>query len=389
MNATRMQGSYVRDPNKKIKVEFERAPLKVRLKEKYLSLFFAKKVVWYLFRLVLLIGISYVILFPFISKIAGSFMEFQDFVDVSVRLIPKHFTLDTYLVIYEELSYLTAFFNTFVISIGSAIIQTFICCVIGYGFAKFKFKGSKWIFLLVMLTMIIPHPTLQLSMLKSFQSFDINLLTPISTVISFFANLFGTLFNAPWADMNATTEFGLIQLIGIITGNPDLASGINMTNTYFPFIVLSLFGLGFKNGLYIFLLRQFFRGVPDELEESAYIDGTGVFRTFIKIILPLSIPMMITVFLFAFSWQWTDTFYTNLFISPNSGVPLLVHMIEETPPTLLKQINAIQEGAASTYMFSAVRGTIGIMIIMPLVIVYVFCQKFLVQGIERSGLTAD
>ena len=75
MNATK----NLRDPHKKIKVEFERAPLKVRLKEKYLSLFFAKKLVWYLFRLVLLIGVCFVVIYPFITKIAASFMEFQDF----------------------------------------------------------------------------------------------------------------------------------------------------------------------------------------------------------------------------------------------------------------------------------------------------------------------
>ena len=71
---------------------------------------------------------------------------------------------------------------------------------------------------------------------------------------------------------------------------------MDICNTYFPLIVLSLGGLAFKNGLYIFLLRQFFRGIPDELEESAYMDGSGPIRTFLQIILPLSIPMMITVF---------------------------------------------------------------------------------------------
>ncbi len=363
MNATKAQGSFIRDPNKKIKVEFERAPLKVRLKEKYLSLFFAKKLIWYLFRLVLLIGISYVVLFPFITKIAGSFMEFRDFADVTVRIIPRHFTMNTYIAIFNELDYVTAFLNTLVISVGCAVIQTLVCCVIGYGFAKFKFKGSKWIFLLVMLTMIIPHPTLQLAMAKFFQDFD--LAGPINTILG-----------GP----------GLFQALDQLGGNAE-AAGLNMMNTYFPFIILSIFGIGFKNGLYIFLLRQFFRGVPDELEESAYIDGSGVFKTFVKIILPLSIPMMITVFLFAFSWQWTDSFYTNLFISPNSGVPLLVHLIEKTPASLIREANSFT--AVSSLIYSAIRGTTGIMLILPLVIVYVFCQKFLVQGIERSGLTAD
>jgi multiple sugar transport system permease protein len=291
-------------------------------------------------------------------------MEFQDFADVTVRIVPKHFTLNTYEAIFNELDYVTKFLNTFVIAVGSAVLQTLVCCVIGYGFAKFKFKGSKWIFMLVMLTMIIPHPTLKLSLLKFFQEFDIA--GPISTILG-----------GP----------GILELLGI--AGVEGAPALNFTNTYFPFIILSLCGLGFKNGLYIFLLRQFFRGVPDELEESAYIDGTGVFKTFIKIILPLSVPMMITVFLFAFSWQWTDTFYTELFISPNGGVPLLTHLIEKTPASLIKEINNIQEGGAANYIYSAIRGTAGIMIIMPLVIVYVFCQKFLVQGIERSGLTAD
>lgn len=351
MNAT------IRDPHKKIKVDFERAPLKVRLKEKYLTLFFAKKVLWYLFRLILLIGITYVVLYPFIAKIMGSVMAFEDFQDSGVILIPKNFTFDTYVAIFNELDYVTAFMNTFVISIACAVIQTLVCCVIGYGFAKFKFKGSKWIFLLVMLTMIIPHPTLQLSLAKNFSEFD--LAGPINTIIG-----------GP----------GLFEVLG-------MGNGIDMSNTYFPFIILSLVGLGFKNGLYIFLLRQFFRGVPDELEESAYIDGSGVFKTFVKIILPLSIPMMITVFLFAFSWQWTDTFYTNLFISPNAGVPLLTHLVDETPGSLLRAAQKYPE--VDTRIFSAIRGTTGIMIILPLVIVYSFCQKFLVQGIERSGLTAD
>ena len=353
MDATKVY----RDPNKKIKVEFERAPLKVRLKEKYLSLFFAKKVVWYLFRLILLIGISYVVLFPFITKIAGSFMGFADFADVTVRIIPKNFSIDTYVAIFNELDYVTAFINTFNISIGCAVIQTLICCIIGYGFAKFKFKGSKWLFLVVMLTMIIPHPTLRLSMSKAFMEFDIT--GPISTILG---------------------SQGILGWFG-------LKEGVDLTNTYFPFIILSLFGLGFKNGLYVFMLRQFFKGVPDELEESAYIDGSGVFKTFATIILPLSIPMLITVFLFAFSWQWTDTFYTTLFISPNAGVPLLVHLIEEVPSSLVRE--ATKYSAVQNLIYSAIRGTTGIMIIMPLVIVYVFCQKFLVQGIERSGLTAD
>ena len=130
------------------------------------------------------------------------------------------------------------------------------------------------------------------------------------------------------------------------------------------------------------MLRQFFKGVPDELEESAYIDGSGVFHTFLTIILPLSIPMMITVFLFAFSWQWTDDFYTGIFFTQTSDTILM--------PDIIKIPNTLKTEYPGTNLFNqAIYGTAGIMLIAPLIIMYLFCQKFLVQGIERSGLTAD
>ena len=160
------------------------------------------------------------------------------------------------------------------------------------------------------------------------------------------------------------------------------AGGLTLTNTYWPLILLSATGLAFKNGLYIFMLRQFFRGVPDELEESAYIDGSGVIQTFFKIILPISVPMMITVFLFAFSWQWTDNFYTTLFL-PSKDAPELMVDLVQVPPSLTK------EYPGQSLYYAAIRNTCGLMIIAPLVVMYLFCQKYLVQGIERSGLTAD
>lgn len=358
MDAT--MNSY-RDPNKKVKVEFDRAPLGQRLKAKYLSFFFLKKVGWYLFRLILLIGISYVVLYPFITKIAGSFMSAEDFVDVTVLIIPKHFTFDTYTAIFNELDYMEAFLNTFMLSVACATIQTLSCCLIGYGLAKFKFKGSKYVFLAVILTMIIPHQTLRYAMVTTFRYFDFR--GPISSLL-----------DGP----------GLLQILGML-GWEDVAQGLNFNNTYFPFVILSIFGLAFKNGLYIFLLRQFYRGVPDELEESAYIDGSGVFKTFINIILPLSVPMMITVFLFAFSWQWTDMDYTGWFFT--STKTKLLSQIVDIPASLATK--ADEYAAGKNLYESAIRNTCGLMIIAPLVVVYVFCQKFLVQGIERSGLTAD
>lgn len=367
-----------KESKNKIRVEFERTPLKDRLKARYLNFNFVKKVVWTIVKYILLIGIAYIVLFPFFSRISASFMAKADFTDSTVKLIPKHYTLEIYKEIWVEQNYVKAFVNSFTLSFVTALIQTFICSFIAYGFAKFKFKGNKLLFALVLLTLIIPHRTLATAMQSVFKNFDI-------------FGIFGFL------------RGGGINILGIFKYNNEALSGINVLpstwktvtsggintlNTYWPFIILSLTGLAFKNGLYVFLLRQFFMGVPDELEESAYIDGSGVFRTFFTIILPLSIPMMITVFLFAFSWCWTDDFYTTgtmFFYSTAKAPYLLTTDIGRQVPNTLKDSNF----AASAMYEGAVKNTGGLMIIAPLVIMYLFCQKFLVQGIERSGLTAD
>lgn len=339
----------LRESKNKIRVDFERTSLWQRLKIKYLSMNFVVNALWYIFRLGLLIGISYVILQPFFSKIMSSFMSPEDFVDVTVKLIPRYPTLDTYKGILRDNGYWEALLNTTTLSVMCALVQTFICCLIGYGFAKFKFKGNKLLFALVILTMIVPHNTVKFSMLIKFKYFDI---------------------------------FGIFNLLGggvFPRFSPLEFTSIDLTNTYWPLFLLSLGGLAFKNGLYIFMMREFFRGVPDELEESAYIDGSGVISTFIRIILPLSIPMMITIFLFAFSWQWTDNFYSELFFT-TSG-PLLLPDVVAIPKSLY-----IKDFAGQISYEAAIRNTCGLLIIAPLVIVYLFGQRYLIQGIERSGI---
>ncbi|MBQ8370446.1 MAG: carbohydrate ABC transporter permease [Clostridia bacterium] len=346
MNAPKVK----KETKNKIQVEFDRTPFWERMKAKLINLYTVKKVVWYLFRFLLLLGISYVILFPFFSKISSSFMSPEDFVDVTVRLIPKHPTLETYKAIIADNDYLIALLNTFVLSLVCALLQTFVCCIIGYGFAKFKFKGNGLLFLCVIFTMVVPHTTLQLSLFMKFRYFDI-----LGIV-----NLLGG---------------GLIDAINLTDG----MTSINMINTNWPLYIMSLTGLAYKNGLYIFLLRQFYRGIPDELEESAYLDGSGVFRTFFSIIIPLSVTMLITVFMFSFCWQWTDNFYTNLFYT-TAGDKLL--------PDIIKIPKSLDVNYAGQSLYtSAITNTCGILIIAPLIVLYLFGQRYIVQGIERSGIT--
>ena len=364
MNAQNLQDKpkVLKESKRKIKVDFERTDAKTRFKEKYISLFFLTKVVWFVFRLVLLVGISYVVLFPFFTKVAGSFMAPEDFVDVTVRLIPKNWTLDIYKGVLTELNYWEAFGNTLLLSGSCALLQTFICATIGYGFAKYKFKLNGLIFLLVMLTMIVPHQTLELSLFMKFRYFD------LFGILSFFSG---------GASVGIEAVDSILSSIKILPW----PNGINMCNTYWPLLILSATGLAFKNGLYIFMLRQFFRGIPDSLEESAYIDGASNFRTFIQIVLPMSVPMLITVFLFAFCWQWTDNVSTELFFTTTKTT--LMPDIIDIPKSLKTDY------AGQSLYYAAIRNTCGLCIIAPLVVLYLFGQRYLVEGIERSGLTAE
>ena len=324
---------------KEMRIDFEgKVSRAERLKLRYLSWKFAGELVFKIFRFILLIGISYIILFPFFTKIMSSFMSQTDFVDVTVKLIPKTPTLDQWKFIILENNYFKALLNTTLMSVMAGFFQTLICAIVGYGFAKFKFKGRNLLFFGVIISLLIPHDTLLLAMFMKFRYFDI---------------------------------FGIL---GLFT-----EGGANLINTPWPLFILSITGLAFKNGLYIFIFRQFYRGVPDELEEAAYIDGTGVFETFFRIILPLSIPMMTTVFLFSFSWQWTDTFYTAAPFFTTNGMTMLTNIVKV--PMSLKA-----DFAATALWESAITNTCGLLVILPLFIIFLFAQNAFVEGIERSGI---
>ncbi len=356
-NTTNNTPRLLKDTKKKIRVDYaDKVSFGKRVQLRLTSSSFWIDRVWYLFRFLIMLGISYVILSPFFSRFTQSFMAREDFMNPTVSLIPKTLSMDIYKYIITENQYFRALGTTAALSLICAVLQTFTCCMVGYGLSKFKFKGKKIIFGLVIMTMIIPPSTLRIALIEHFNYFDL-------------ATIFGI----------AGDGWQMKGIIELITGDT-----LKLTGSFAPLVILSIIGCGFKNGLYIFMMMQFFKGVPDELEESAYVDGSGAFRTFIQIILPLSIPMMITLFLFSFSWQWTDEFYTTIFF-PKSAVLDTVFLTDVYK--IPKTIEAVSQNLGGQNLYhSAVRNTAGMLIIAPLILVYLFGQRYLVQGIERSGL---
>ena len=166
--------------------------------------------------------------------------------------------------------------------------------------------------------------------------------------------------------------------MGIVEGITGKA-GLNLLDTYWPFILTSITAQGFKNGLYIFLMRQFFNGMPKELEEAAYIDGASALQTFYRVMVPSALPMMVTIFLFGFVWQWTDSFYSNLYLSDFQVMASSLGMLaSKTFSTELSYV--------SPALVSMTNNTGTLLVILPLFIIYLFAQRYFVESIERSGI---
>lgn len=296
-------------------------------------------------RFVLLFGLCFMILQPLLNKISISFMEEQDLYDSTIVAIPRHFTLSNYQIAAYLMKYWQALANTALISLLVSVLQIISCTLVGYGFARYKFPLKGLWFAAVILVIVVPPTTIQASLFLNFRFFDI---------------------------------FGIIELI---TKQP----GINLLNSLTPYALMCLGCMGLKSGLYIYMIRQFFRGIPKELEEAAYVDGCGKLSTFVRIMLPDAKPILTSCFLFSYVWQWTDSFYSNLFL--NSEFVLLSSKLNGIAGALdsYLDVRGIAKKATTAYSQGMI-ATGTLMVILPLIIIYLFAQKGFVESLSQSGI---
>lgn len=303
-----------------------------------------------LVRGVFLLGFSFIILYPVLSMISKVFMQQGDLFDNTVMWIPKHFTMDNLKYAFKAMHYDATLLNTLLVSVLCTVFQTIMCMMVGYGFARFEFPLKRVLFVCVLLTFLIPPQALMLPMFLQFRNFDI---------------------------------FGLITLL---RGEP-----LKLLETLWPYLLLSLTCQGVRNGLFIFMFRQSFRGMPRETEEAARVDGAGAIRTFWQIMVPNAVTIITTVALFGFVWQWNDSFYSGLF---SSGGSMLSTAYESFTHNLsLIASTAGENGMESmiydlsnTRVLSLLKNSAVFLVMMPLILVYVFAQRAFVESVERSGL---
>lgn len=309
----------------------------------------ALEVAFKICRAVLLFGMCFLIIQPLLDKLSVSFMAEQDLFDSTVISVPRNFTTDNYRLAMQLLNFGPALFETFFIIVVSSVLQIAACTLAAYGFARYKFPLKSFWFFCVMLIIIIPPHTIMASLYLNFHFFDI---------------------------------FGLFRLI---TGEP-----VNLLNSVYGFWMLSATGMGLKSGLYIFMLRQYFRGMPKELEEAAWVDGCGKFRTFIQIMIPDATPMLTSCFLFSFVWQWTDSFYTTLFLTNFRMLSSGLGSIAERVSQWWAASNLVSgAGVASTAPIAYIQAMVAtgmLLCLAPLILLYLVAQKAFVESLSQTGI---
>jgi len=283
---------------------------------------------------IIVVGVCYVILSPLIGIVANSFMSPRDITNPMVFLLPNEATTEHYGYALKHMnffsgegSFLTGtLLRTLGFSVFFAVLHVIVASLVGYGFARFEFPGKNFIFAMMIVTIVVPVQVYIVPMFVNFRFFF----------------------------------------------------GMNLLGSHTPLILLTLTGMGLRSGLYIYIFRQFFRGLPKEIEEAAFIDGAGLFKTYTKVMMPNATPAIITVLLFSFVWHYNDTFYSSML---NAGNSLMAAMIGGLG-SAFSTIESVNDPAIEQLVvFAGV-----VLAILPILLIYLFLQRFFIEGLERSGI---
>ena len=288
----------------------------------------AVEMIWRIFRFLIISGLCFVILYPLLFMISCAFRDKNDMNDPTVMWIPRHLTLDVIKETASAMKLGKPIVNTIVINIGCSLLQVISSAVTGYGFARFRFRGKNILFGIVILMILVPPQVILLPQYDLFNSLG--------------------MINTPWT-------------------------------MYLPAMTAN----GIKSGIMIFIFRQFFRGLPRELEDAACLDGCGPFRTFAEIMVPNALSSFLTVFLFAVVWYWNDYYVCNSFFSSNQTLALTIKNIQPVLNAALFNDASLRVSAREYVVWTQAACLISI---SPMLVMYVFLQKYFTEGIERSGL---
>ena len=264
-----------------------------------------------IFQYILLIALTLITLLPLIWMLSASFKLSTEVFSNPIRWIPETFHWDNYLKIWEKVDFALFTKNSAKLTILVTIIQLFTCSFAAYGFTKCKFPGRDTLFLCYVATIAIPWQIFMLPQYIMMQKF-------------------------------------------------------NLVDSHLGYVLLSSFA-----AFGVFLLRQFFLGIPNELLEAARIDGLSEYGIYFRIVLPLAKPAMATLAIFTFVNVWND------FMGP------MIYFNSESNKTIPLGIRMLVGQYSTDYQLIMAASVVSL---IPVIIMYAFCQRYFVQGIASSGL---
>lgn len=263
-----------------------------------------------------LIALGIIFAFPFYYMVSKSFMSDKEILSLPNPLLPENLLFSNYVKVYQIAPFLKYALNTFFIIFVDVIGVTFSAAMCAYAFARLEFKGRNLMFAIVLAVMMLPAIVVQIPLYVTF-------------------------------------------------------SKMGWVNTFLPLTVPAFFGGGSVN---IFLMRQFFRTLPKEIDNAAMIDGANKWQLFTKIIIPLSTPVITLVAVGTFISVWNDFLGPLLYLKDSNMYTLAMGMYIEFKGTLVKNAWPNYEMA------------IGSMMVVPPAIVFFVFQRNLVSGVATSGL---
>ena len=295
-----------------------------------------REIIWPFFRFFILFGLGFVILYPLIYMLSCAFRESSDMTDPTVMWITRHYTLDIIRETISAMDFGNTLLNTLKLNIGCSVVQVISCAITGYGFARFKFRGKGIMFGIVIMMILVPAQIISLPLYTQFRYFGIKGIFSINLIDS-------------------------------------------MACMYLP----AATGNGIRSGLMVLIFRQFFRGMPKELEDAAYLDGCGPFGTFLRVMMPNALSSLLTVFLFSVVFYWNDYYVSSTFFTNNKTVSLMLKNLSSQLSLMLFNDATVQISASEQIAWMEAGCLISI---MPILIMYIFLQKYFTEGIERSGI---
>ncbi|MBQ6675755.1 MAG: carbohydrate ABC transporter permease [Ruminococcus sp.] len=292
--------------------------------------------IWPIFRFLILFGLGFIILYPMIFMISTAFRPSEQMNDPSIIWLPKSLTMANIEDVWKIMDYGNTALNTVLLNLIASVLEVLSCSITGYGFARFKFKGKNILFAIVTLMIIVPPQIITIPLFMQY-------------------------------------SFGWITV---------LKGGESLINSPLTMYLPALFANGIRGGLFIYIFRQFFRGLPKELEDAAYLDGCGPLRTYVQVMIPNAKTSFLTVFLFAIVWYWNDFYISSSYFTRNDTVAL---MLKNLDATLIQELFNGQQVGIRQMIVWLEAGCI--LSITPILIMYVFLQRYFIEGVERSGIT--